>query len=204
MTNHTPRPYDRGARAFIEKTVATARGWRVLESHPNQVDGEPVFLYIYDVSSCYTWMARVNFDGFMAAAAHIRNDGEEVQATVAAHLGALIGDLVKLRALVPTPRNLKAMDELLAGDLAAGLPGLFQLTTLQAGSSSMIFEDGLLKAGGHFILLCYNTLEHVHLRSLVLPAEMTGATGIMDGDTLTQVLSEVIASDQEHFKELGA
>lgn len=203
MTVDSLPPYSSAAQFFIERTTAAARGWKVIGSNQHEVDGEPMYLYVHDVDTGFTWMARVNFDGFMAAASKIRGDGEEVQATVAAHLGLVIGDLVEKRAQIPTPRNTDAMDALISGDLSAGLPGLFQLTTLQAGASSMVFEDGLLTVGGHFVLLRYCTPQNVHLRTLVLPPEVAGGKGIMDTETLTQALSSIIEFDQQHLRELG-
>lgn len=195
--------FSRAAQSFIERATAAARGWKIIGPEQHEVDGDPLYLYVHDVDTSFTWMARVNFSGFMAAASKVREDGEEVQAIVAAHLGVVLGDLVQKRAQIPTPHNADAMDALIAGDLSAGLPGLFQLATLQAGASSMVFEDGLLAVGGHFVLLRYCTPEDVHLRTLVLPPEVAGSKGIMDVDMLAQVLSSIIRFDQQHLREIG-
>lgn len=146
-------------------------------------------------------MARLNVDGFLSAALHVRDDTQETRETVSAHLAVLIGELAEQRALVPSSENLSVANEMVAGDLESGKPGLFQLAALHAGSSETVFEEGMLQPQGHFIVLRYLTKEGVLLRSMLLPPNVGSNLGVLDGSSLANVLTSIIQFD---MKQIGS
>ena len=88
-----------------------------MESNIREVEGEPLYVYVHDVGTSYTWMARIEIEGFLSAATSIREQSEEVQTTISAHLANLIGDLVEKRSLLPTTGNLETQKQLVKGKL---------------------------------------------------------------------------------------
>ena len=195
--------YSSAAHAFIDEVTARARGWRIMEKNTKYVEGDALYVYVHDVATSYTWMARINIDGFLSAATNIREQGEEVQGTISAHLASLIGDLVEKRAQIPTSGNLNAQKRLVKGALdEEGPPGLFQLATLHAGSTETVFEYDLLQPGGHFIIMRYCTERDVHLRSLLLPPETVGVKGVLDSKSLESVLANIIEFDADNIPQL--
>lgn len=95
-----------------------------MESNTREVDGDPLYVYVHDVGTSYTWMARIEIEGFLSAATSIREQGEEVHRTISAHLANLIGDLVEKRSQIPTTSNLEAQKQLVKGKLDEdGPPG---------------------------------------------------------------------------------
>ena len=69
--------YSGAAQAFIEQVTARARGWRIMESNIREVEGDPLYVYVHDVGTSYTWMARIEIEGFLSAATSIREQSEE-------------------------------------------------------------------------------------------------------------------------------
>lgn len=174
-----------------------------MESNIREVDGDPLYVYVHDVGTSYTWMARIEIEGFLSAATSIREQGEEVHRTISAHLANLIGDLVEKRSLLPTTGNLETQKQLVKGKLDEdGPPGLFQLATLHAGTTETVFEYDLLQPGGHFIILRYCTEKDVHLRSLLLPPTTAGTRGVLDGKALASALATIIEFDSENLPQL--
>ena len=88
-----------------------------MESNIREVEGDPLYVYVHDVGTSYTWMARIEIEGFLSAATSIREQSEEVQKTISAHLANLIGDLVEKRSLLPTTGNLETQKQLVKGKL---------------------------------------------------------------------------------------
>ena len=203
MPRKNTAKYSGAAQAFIEQVTARARGWRIMESNIREVEGEPLYVYVHDVGTSYTWMARIEIEGFLSAATSIREQSEEVQKTISAHLANLIGDLVEKRSLLPTTGNLETQKQLVKGKLDEdGPPGLFQLATLHAGTTETVFEYDLLQPGGHFIILRYCTEKDVHLRSLLLPPTTAGTRGVLDGKALASALATIIEFDSENLPQL--
>ncbi len=205
MAHQDKPPYSPLARGFIEETVAKTNGWTVKRHDATALDHEPIYLYAHDVETSFTWMARVNLDGFVDAINHMSKEPQEAQMIIAAHLGDAMENLVAERLQSTTDAAMGRSEKRLIGTTDKSQPGLFDLLTLHAGSTEAVFEEGLLQAGGHFLVLRYPNADvdaGAYLRSILLPAEVDGVRGVLGGDKLKSILAAIVRTDMENAPEL--
>lgn len=205
MTKSEHSTYSPLAQSFIEETVATTNGWSVKRHDTTFLGHDPIYLYAHDVETSHTWMARVNFDGFVEAVNHMSKEPQEARMIIAAHLGDAIETLVSQRLQSSTMAAVGASENLLIGTTDKSQPGLFDLLTLHAGSTEAVFEKGLLQEGGHFLVLRYPNPDEdggAYLRSILLPAEVDGVRGVLGGEKLKSILGAIISTDLENAPDL--
>ena len=191
------KPYSQTAQALIDKSIAHARAWTRIESFGfKENKAMPVHLYIHDLPTGFTWMAKVDYTGFMRGATAARNDGEGTLDTAAAGLGSMIEEIAVMRRNEKTPGDQILTRNTITGDIDRGNPDLFHLASLHAGSSSMIFDDELLRPDGHFLIIRYVTKEGIKLRSMVLPPDITENGAVIEKDKLEEAIRAIVEFDQ--------
>src|SRR5450830_1193793 len=159
------------ARAFIQKMIAEAHGWKVSDPDPNAMLGDLIHLYLFDVQSSRSWIAAVGFDQFVEVISKFR---EAVFAWQDARdqINESVCELIEIHESKDDDDPLSDREsELLIGKTAETPLGLYDLVALLAATSKMVFEPGLLAPSGHFMVIRYATADGgSFLRPFMLPA----------------------------------
>ncbi len=186
------------ANAFIEKLTAIGNGWDGSYISPISINTERVYLYAFDFDSGYLWMGCVSFQSFNELILEVRAEGLLPAST--------INELDHYLTLIFSDNNFQ-----FHGDLIDPTRKQIEITEIDidfvnlvaqfAGSTHMIFEDGILEPSCHFILIRYiQQSQKSVFQNIALPKSIYKYPGALPTQQLQQHILQMIFKDQEKIQ----
>jgi hypothetical protein len=177
------------ARLFIERSIAEAHGWNPVLEDRNADIGAAIYLYVFDIQAGVSWMAVGSFDDFATQASRFR-EAPFAWSEATSMLNSTVIELLGHQSAPPD------------ADKAEVLTKLFGLLPLQAGTTKVCFEPGLLTPGAHYMVLRYAGANGGgFIRSFLYPASMAEGSGVLDAEEIAQILCGVIQDDYKNHPE---
>lgn len=187
------------ARAFIEQVTAQANGWNVSAIDADNLLGSSAYLYCFDLDTSYSWFSCVSFDSFKELIHGVRAN-ESVWPGAINALDEMITIMVCGRelekAIASFSRN-QSDDALTIGAVDLQLT---DMVAVFAGTTQLIFQEGMLEPSCHFMAIRYAQSEGGNIfRSLFVPSYLADCKGPLGTAQLQDYLGQFIAKDiQEH------
>ena len=185
------------AHAFIEKVTAQSNGWDVSAIDADHLLGSSAYLYCFDMDSNYSWVSCVSFDAFKELVHGVR-ENESVWPGAINGLDEMLTIMVCGRELdkaIASRSPNQNSDRLKLGSVDLQLT---DMVAAFAGTTQLIFEEGMLEPSCHFIAIRYSQNSGGNVfRSLVVPAYLAECKGPLSTVQLQDYLGQFIAKDIE-------
>lgn len=190
------------ASAFIEKMTAIGNGWDVSPINHNAIGVDRAYLYVFDFDSGHLWMTCVSFQSFKELVLEVRDAGHPPSSTI--NQLDLYLTLMLFERSLPSIDDSNGLDDPIQKEieLTETDVDLANLVAQFAGTTDMIFDDGMLEPLCHFLAIRYTQeLEGNVFRSIVIPSSTANCRSALPTIELQNYISQMLVQDHKRNPE---